>query len=86
MTLRDGYLDVEDFFVRPGLGGSSHQDRLIRLVIKFASQEDLHLRLWVAHADIRSCAANFGPINDFLRATALKVRQSPCLWAAFVAY
>ena len=86
MTLRDGYLDVEDFFVRPGLGGSSHQDRLVRLVIKFANQENLQLRLWVAHADIRSCAANFGPINDFVRATALKMRPSRCSWAAFVAY
>ncbi len=86
MTLRDEYLDVEDFFVRPGVGGSIHQDALIQAVLGFACEQNLPLRLWVAHADIRSCAANFGPINDFLRATALKVRQSPCTWAAYVAY
>jgi hypothetical protein len=85
MTYRDGFLDVEDFFVRPEFYGSSHQARLTRAVLEFTAQQELPLRLWIAHADVRYCAANFRNLNDFLRTASLKPRPSPHSWAAYVA-
>jgi hypothetical protein len=85
MTYRDGYLDIEDFFVRPDFYGSPHQARLIEAVFELAAQQDLRLRLWIAHADISSRAANFKLINDFVRAASFKVVRSPYPWAAYVA-
>jgi len=85
MTLRDGMLDIEDIFVRQEYYGSSHQLRLFRAVLAFAVGQDLPVRLWIAHADTRSRAANFKTINDFVRFAHLKVRRSPFTWAAYVA-
>lgn len=84
MTFRDGYLDVEDYFVRPGFQHSGHQERLTRLVIDLAGQQDLPLRVWVAHPDYTPCATNFGNVRDFLRSTGIALRSSPHTWAAYV--
>ena len=37
MTYRDGYLDIEDFFLKPGFYGSGHQSRLTRAVLESQS-------------------------------------------------
>ena len=84
MTRRDGYLDVEDYFLRPGFHGSDHQAQLTHMVIALAKQLNLRLRVWVAHADRRSSATNFANVQDFLRSTGINVRPSPCTWAAYV--
>ncbi len=68
ITHRDGCLDIEDFFVRPEFYASTHQSRLTKAVIDFAAEQGLPIRLWIARADLRSRAANFRTINDFLRA------------------
>jgi hypothetical protein len=85
MTLRDGVIDIEDIFIRREYCGSSHQLRLFRAVLAFAVEQDFPVRLWIAHADTRSRAANFKTINDFVRFAHLKVRLSPFTWAAYVA-
>jgi hypothetical protein len=82
MTYRDGYLDVEDYFLRPGFHGSGHQVELTRAIINFA--RGLKLRVWVPHADCLSSATNFANLQDFLRSTAINVRPSPRTWAAYV--
>jgi GNAT superfamily N-acetyltransferase len=76
MTYRDGYIEIEDFFVRPEFQGSHYQQRLARAVVDFAVEEHERLRLWVAHADNSYYAANFSAINDFVQTAALKVRRS----------
>jgi hypothetical protein len=86
MTLRDGHLDIEDLFVRPDYYGTEHQILLQNTVLDFAEeQNDLDLRLWIAHADTQSRAGNFRTINDFLRASGLTPRRSPFPWAAYLA-
>ena len=84
MTFRDGYLDVEDYFLRPGFHGTDHQVQLARSVSDVVSQQDLPLRVWVAHADYHPNATNVENVRDFLRSTGITVRRSPHTWAAYV--
>ena len=87
MTYRDGYLDIEDFFLRPEFHGSGHQSRLTRAVLDFSAQQELPLRLWIAHADTERRAGNFQTINDFWRTAGFKrFRSDPHPWAAYVAW
>jgi hypothetical protein len=80
------FLEIEDFFLRPDF---QHDDffhnTLTAEVLETSREQELPLRLWIAHADTRHFAANFKPINDLLRATHLKARPSPFSWAAYVA-
>lgn len=84
MTLRDGYLDIEDYFLRPGASERNHHRYLARSVIDFAADQGLRLRIWVAHADYNSCATNFQNLQDLLRETGINVRRSPVRWSAYV--
>jgi hypothetical protein len=87
MTFRgDEFLEIEDFFIRPDFQlDNSHATVLTSKVLDFSHEQELPLKLWIAHADTRHYAANFKPINDFVRATNLKMRPSPFSWAAYVA-
>ncbi len=85
MTFRDEYLDVEDFFVRPEYAGSEHQDRLTEVMFEFANSQDVPIRLFIAHSDVRSRASNFQVINRLIRDGHFKVRKSQFGWAAYVA-
>ena len=88
MTLRseNSFIEVEDFFVRPDFQHDPNfQEALTTKLLDFSREQALPLKLWIAHADTRYHAANFKPINDFLRATNLKARPSPFPWAAYLA-
>jgi GNAT superfamily N-acetyltransferase len=77
---RDGYLDVEDFFVRPIYRRQGHGRRLAVLLLKLAGELKLPPRLWIPHVDA-------GPTNhlilnwlaSFLR---LRLSASEVPWAS----
>ena len=70
MTYRGAkFLEIEDFFIRPNFQSGGFQEALTEEVLDFSRQQELPLKLWIAHADTRHFASNFKPINEFLRAT-----------------
>jgi hypothetical protein len=86
MTLRDGYLDVED-----SLLGRASADRATRTASSDWLSSLQTKKTFNSGCGWRTPTSDharriFGPINDFVRATALKMRPSRCSWAAFVAY
>jgi hypothetical protein len=86
MTYRGAkFLEIEDFFIRPDFQSGGFQEALTEEVLDFSRQQQLPLKLWIAHADTRYFASNFKPINEFLRATNLTARPSPFPWAAYLA-
>lgn len=85
MTLRDGYLDVEDFFIRPDYLSMGHGQNLSVQTLALARKLNMPLRVWIAHADARYAAANFTTINDFVRRANLTMKRTLNRWAAYVA-
>ena len=57
-TIRNNALEVEDFFVRPEYQHGSHWQILASHVFQYASQLDLPIGFWIAHADTRSKSSN----------------------------
>ena len=86
MTLRmdGGPLEIEDYFLKPEFYGTGHQRTLAEKVLHFAISQELPIKLWVPYADIRSRAANFRNLNDFIRTARLNLRPSPHSWAAYL--
>jgi hypothetical protein len=86
MTVRDNYLDIEDFFIKPDYAADAENVHyLLNTVDELATRETLKLRFWIAHADTHYRAANFNTINEIVRAGTLTVLPSPFTWAAYVA-
>lgn len=85
MTFRDGYLDVEDFFIRPDYLNLGHDRYLSAQTLGLSMKLSIPLRVWIAHADTRYFSANFVTINDFVRHANLTMKRSPHPWAAYVA-
>lgn len=80
---REGYLDVEEFFVRPQYRQTGRGRGLAIDLISLASRLNKKLRLWIPHSDANNvaspqCLAIFGRMH-------LKVAKADRKWAAFVA-
>jgi hypothetical protein len=83
-TIRDGWFEVEDFFIRPDhLDNKTHRRVLLTRVVQMAMSRGLRLRFWIPHADIRYRAANFATTNDIIREAKLTVKPSGVTWAAY---
>jgi hypothetical protein len=83
-TRRDGWLEVEDFFVRPGYQDRGHLERLLSHLISFGEEVALPIRFWIHHADTHWRSANFPVMNAMIRLANLNVRPSGVTWAAYL--
>lgn len=80
---RDGFLDVEELFVRPLYRRHGYAKRLANLLLERSESLKLPLRLWVSYAD---CGAENRPALDgVLKNLGLSLKNSPYRWAAYVA-
>ncbi len=80
---RDGFLDIEELFVRPQYRRRGYANRLARLVLKRSEALSLPIRLWVSYADCGE--ENRAALESVLQKLDLSLRNSPCRWAAYVA-
>jgi hypothetical protein len=84
-VVRDGWFEVEDFFIRPDSREPGTFARLLQEVTNSADFFGCGLRFWIPHADLSSKGGNFATVNDVIRALRLKVRKSEARWAAYCA-
>ena len=83
LVLRDGFADVEEFFVRPTYRGRGYSSILATMVGEIAQSQNVPLRLWVTHADAgRSGDPAFHRVLEHL---GLALMASGCRWAAYKA-
>jgi GNAT superfamily N-acetyltransferase len=80
---RDGFLDVEELFVRPQYRRRGYATRLAKLLRKTSDSLNVPLRLWVSYADCGE--ENRAALEGVLRKLDLSLRNSSCRWAAYVA-
>lgn len=83
ITERDGYLDVEELFVRPQYRRTGHGRTLVRAIQRLAIKQQLPLRLLIPHADHNS--SNDIAFLKLTRLLKLSVHASADKWLAFVA-
>lgn len=80
---RDGFLDIEELFVRPPYRRRGYASRLSQILLKRSALLDVPLRLWVSYADCGQ--KNRDALEGVLRSLGLHLRNSSCRWAAYVA-
>lgn len=83
MIERDGFLDVEDLFVRPAWRRKGFGTSIAEHVKRHAANLGAPLRMWISHADVR--ALNAGMCAPILHLLGLRVDRSGVSWAAAVA-
>jgi hypothetical protein len=84
-VVRDGWFEIEDFFIRPDSRQPGTFARLLREVTESAHFFGCRLRFWIPHADVSAKGGNFATVNDVIRAFRLKIRKSEARWAAYCA-
>jgi GNAT superfamily N-acetyltransferase len=78
---RGGYLDIEEFYVRPAYRRRGHGTRLTEMVRELSESEGLPLRVWIPYADCEE--ANRPALASILSKLSLNVRRSGVRWAAY---
>jgi GNAT superfamily N-acetyltransferase len=79
---RDGFLDIEELFVRPAFRRRGYAGKLTQILVMRSAALNLPLRLWVSYAD---CGPeNRAALDGTLRRLGLHLRNSPFRWAAYV--
>lgn len=77
---RDGFLDVEELFVRPDARGRGYGRGLARLMMNRAERLRLPIRFWIPHVD--SSSSNLSAVARTTRPLGLHFEDSPAAWAA----
>jgi GNAT superfamily N-acetyltransferase len=80
---RDGFLDIEQLFVRPAFRGNNNGNRLTGMLRELAARIGLPLRLWVAHADLDQ--PNLAIVEKMAKRLSLKLGPSDVQWAGLKA-
>jgi GNAT superfamily N-acetyltransferase len=81
---RDGFLDVEELFVRPAYRRRGQASKLSQMLLKRSALLGLTLRLWVSYAD---CGPeNRAALEGSLASLSLHLSNSPYRWAAYVGF
>jgi GNAT superfamily N-acetyltransferase len=80
---RDGFLDIEELFVRPPYRRRGYGTRLSQILLKRSVLLNLPLRLWVSYADCGQ--ENRAVLEGVLSKLDLQLTNSSCRWAAYVA-
>jgi GNAT superfamily N-acetyltransferase len=78
---RGGYLDIEEFYVRPAYRGRGNGTRMTEMVKELSQREGLPLRAWIPYADCEE--SNRPALTRILSKLGLNVRRSGVRWAAY---
>jgi len=77
---RDGWLDLEDVFVRPEFRGRKYGSQLCEMIRVLARDAQLPVRFWFSHAD------NPGIVQEKLcRSLGLRIGPSGVRWSPYLA-
>jgi len=80
---REGYLDVEEIFVRPQFRKAGVANRLVSMLLELAGDVNRPLRLWVPFADWT--ASNSSGVEKIVGKLGLRLHETNVRWAAAVA-
>lgn len=80
---REGFLDVEEFFVRPQYRGRGHGSQLVKMLLELAGELKRPLRLWVPFADWT--ASNLPVVERIVDKLGLHLFHADVRWAAAMA-
>jgi GNAT superfamily N-acetyltransferase len=81
-VLRDGFLDIEELFVRPAYRRRGYGRRLAKLVLQTSQSLQRPIRLWVSYADCGE--ENRASLDGLLEELGLSLWNSPVRWAAYL--
>lgn len=85
-TVRNDWLEVEDFFIRPDYQGDKRHCRILFTATLMSSkQENLPARFYIPWVDTNYGSSNFALINDGIRAAKLVVSPTGERWAPYKA-
>lgn len=76
---REGFLDIEELFVRPLFRGTNNGNILTRMLMELAAGLALPLRLWVPHADLDQ--PNLAIVEKMAKRLSLNLGPSDVRWA-----
>jgi len=79
----EGWLEVEELFVRPTFRRQGYGKRLLRSLEKLAGELGCRLKMWISHADID--AANMSIIDKLIAPFGLARKVSAYRWAPMLA-
>ena len=79
---RDGFLDIEELFVRPRYRSCGYATRLAELVLRTAESLERPMRLWVSYADCGQ--ENRAALDGLLTKLGLSLWNSPERWSAYL--
>ena len=80
---REGFLDVEELFVRPQYRGRGHASQLIEMLLELTAKLKRPLRLWVPFADWTP--SNIPAIERIAEKFGLRLFHADVRWAAAMA-
>ncbi|WP_167767661.1 GNAT family N-acetyltransferase [Bradyrhizobium frederickii] len=82
LVKRQGYADIEEFFIRPSFRGRGFGTALAELVKKRPQFEDCPLRLWIGHVDRNNVAS--ATMQATAKRLGLSINPSRRNWASYV--
>ena len=80
---REGFLDVEELFVRPPFRGRGHGNQLAKKLLELGAKLNRPLRLWVPFADWTP--SNIPIVERIVEKLGLKLFHADVRWAAAMA-
>lgn len=80
---REGFLDVEELFVRPQYRGQGHGSQLVEMLLELAAKLKRPLRLWVPFADWTP--SNLPVVERIVDKLGLRLFHADVRWAAAMA-
>lgn len=80
---RDGYLDIEELYVKPRHRGIGLGNELITMIQSVKTDVNLPLRAWISHAD--NLPESLTITDALLLKLGLRRQPSPMRWAAYLA-
>ena len=83
-TERDGYLDIEDLFVKPQYRHQGIGTAFANALVDRSNEQRMPLRMWISHADAPYTSAS--PIKQLLiKMNLANVEPSGVRWASYLA-
>lgn len=79
--VRDGYFDIEEFFIKPDYRFRNYGVQLSSEILNLAKNLNLPIRLWIPEADIER--DNFYAVEKILLRMKLEYKESGVRWAAY---